>query len=192
MKPARRLSEPRRALLCFYIASRPAPPLSCWSVPGWVQQINTAPTSSRIILGLAVENSSTVDCRIVAKSSGIAFDLLAASRLRLVGCSISSVSSKGSVVGELDCVHKGWRHQEHNCSLFPSQIVTNPLQIVSREPFYAASNFGYVRCILQIGDWFYMTTELRFRVYSSLQTTTVLDNNKEIFARRARRAVSNL
>ena len=139
-----------------------------------------------------VENSSTVDCRIVAKSSGIAFDLLAASRLRLVGCSISSVSSKGSVVGELDCVHKGWRHQEHNCSLFPSQIVTNPLQIVSREPFYAASNFGYVRCILQIGDWFYMTTELRFRVYSSLQTTTVLDNNKEIFARRARRAVSNL
>ena len=83
---------------------------------------------------MAVENSSTVDCRIVAKSSGIAFDLLAASRLRLVGCSISSVSSKGSVVGELDCVHKGWRHQEHDCSLFPSRVVTNPLQIVSREP----------------------------------------------------------
>lgn len=189
-------------MLCFYIASRPAPPLSCWSVPGWVQQINTAPTSSRIILGLAVENSSTVDCRIVAKSSGIAFDLLAASRLRLVGCSISSVSSKGSVVGEIDCVHKGWRHQEHNCSLFPSRIVTNPLQIVSREPSTQPLTLGTYDASfrLVIGFTYPLrskrpvskTTELRFRVYSSLQTTTVLDNNKEIFARRARRAVSNL
>ena len=91
--------EPRRGPLDFDIASRPAPPLSCWSVPGWVQQMNAAPTSSRIILGLAVENSSTVDWRIVAKSWGAAFDLLAASGLRLTGEDRSICVEQGARTG---------------------------------------------------------------------------------------------
>ena len=93
------LAEPRRGPLDFDIASRPAPPLSCWSVPGWVQQMNAAPTSSRIILGLAVENSSTVDWRIVAKSWGAAFDLLAASGLRLTGEDRSICVEQGARTG---------------------------------------------------------------------------------------------
>ena len=93
------LAEPRRGPLDFDITSRPAPPLSCWSVPGWVQQMNAAPTSSRIILGLAVENSSTVDWRIVAKSWGAAFDLLAASGLRLTGEDRSICVEQGARTG---------------------------------------------------------------------------------------------